>query len=463
MLRPLRSGLIVAAALLSLAVSAQAGSPPPTDIVPLVARLLPSVVNISTVRVETPTHDANEAAMTEVTGKRRKSLGSGFIIDPSGIIVTNKHVIEGATDIHVTLHDDTVLSAEIMSDAGRGDLALLRVTPDAPLPAVKFGNSDMLRQGQPVIAIGNPLGFGSSVTTGIVSALDRDVKTSPYDNYIQTDASINQGNSGGPLFDLDGEVIGVNTALITANDAGGSIGIGLSIPSNDVVFVVKRLLKYGRVRPGWLGIDVQKMTPQMAEVLGLKRVNGVIVTGLEPSQAKLQNLVAIGDVIEQVQDLPVRDVRMFTRAAAIQEIGSVASLVVWRNGVRSVVKVMVEEDPEDLKNKSGIPADGMDDGYVDAPNLGLSVAAIDDAARTTYKLAAGAAGVVVTSVVPGSHAADQGLLPGDTILRVQFSPVDTVDGLWKAVSTWRAGRHTHMLMLLRSPDGTDRFVVMPTA
>ncbi len=446
---------------------ARAGSAATEDLADLVQRLLPSVVNISTIKIETTAAESNgmQASATTGTpvGKRRKSLGTGFVIDPSGIILTNKHVIESATDILITLNDGTILSGEVLSDAGRGDLAILRVNPDVPLKAVTFGDSDTLRQGDRVIAIGNPLGFSSSVTTGIVSALDRDVKTSPYDNYIQTDAAINQGNSGGPLFDMQGRVIGVNTALITANDAGGSIGIGLSIPSNDAQFVVQRLMKYGRVRPGWVGIQAQAMTLPMSELLGLKRVTGVIVTGFDPSQPGLRDVIQIGDVIEQVQDFPVKDVRMFIRAVAVQPVGSVASLILWRDGKRTAVKVQVDEDPEDVKNASGMPMDAMDDGYVEAPNFGLTVANIDDAARTTYKLPANAQGVVVTAVVAGSRAADQGFLPGDTILRVQKTEVATVDDLWSTVAAWRSGRHTKMLMLLRSPEGQDRFVVMPTA
>lgn len=439
-----------------------AGAVPVDGLADVVAKLLPSVVNINTVRVEEGTGDP-PAGMTKAATTRRKSLGSGFIIDASGIIVTNKHVIDGAADIAVTLNDGTVLSAQVLSDAGRGDLAILRVTPDHPLVPVTFGDSDLMRQGDLVIAVGNPLGFSSSVTTGVVSALDRDVKTSPYDNYIQTDAAINTGNSGGPLFNIRGEVIGVNTALITAADGGGSIGIGLSIPSNDAKFVVRRLMQYGRVRPGWVGIRVQQMTQGMAEALGLKRALGVIVNGFEPGQTGLRDVIQIGDVIEQVQDSPVNDVRMFLRAVGAQPVGSITPVVLWREGKRSVVKLQVDEDPEDLKNKSGTPMEAMDDGYVEAPNLGLSLGTIDDAARAIYQLPASTSGVVVTSVVPNSHAADQGVLPGDIILRVQETPVDTPDAVWREVEALRTARRTKLLILLRNADGMDRFVVMPSA
>lgn len=461
----LRYGAPLFALMLLLAAPrARAGGPADPDLPDLVAKLLPSVVNFSSVKIDPPTPSAEgQAAATKPVGTRRKSLGSGFIIDPSGIILTNKHVVEGTTDISVTLHDGTVLSAQVLSDAGRSDLAIVRVTPEAPLPAVSFGDSDELRQGDMVIAIGNPLGFSSSVTTGIVSALDRDVKTSPYDAYIQTDASINQGNSGGPLFNRRGQVIGVNTALITANDAGGSIGIGLSIPANDARFIVQRLMKYGRVRPGWVGLEVQQMSQAMAEVLGLKRVNGVIVTGFDPGQTGLRNVIEVGDVIEAVQDYPVKDVRQFNRAVGVQPVGSIIGLILWRDGVRRAVKVQVDEDPEDVKNVNGMASDALDDGYVDAPNFGLVVENANEANRASFGLPATAKGVVVTSVVANSRAADQGFLPGDMILRVQKTPVRNVDELWREVANMRAKRNTRMLLLLRSPEGQDRFVVMPTA
>ena len=226
---------------------------------------------------------------------RAQSLGSGFIVDPSGLIVTNNHVIDGADQITVTLQDNTTLKAELIGKDESGDIALLRVKPEKPLQAVSFGDSDAARVGDWVLAIGNPFGLGGSVTAGIVSARNRNIHQGPYDDFIQTDAAINRGNSGGPLFNMDGQVIGINTAIYSPS--GGSIGIGFSIPSRMAKTIVAQLKDFGQARRGWLGVKLQQMTPDLAESLGLKEPSGAMVAGVTDGGPAEQAKLRSGDVI----------------------------------------------------------------------------------------------------------------------------------------------------------------------
>jgi serine protease Do len=430
------------------------GSPQVVDLSDLVARLLPTVVNISTVR-----QDA--AGAGGMVPARRRSLGSGFVIDPSGLIVTNRHVIERASEITVNFNDGTSLSATVVA-AAVVDIAVLRVNPERPLPAVTWGDSFTLRQGTPVIAIGNPLGYSSSVSLGIVSALDRDIRSSPFDDYIQTDAAINQGNSGGPLFNLKGEVIGVNSAIVTTSEQGGSIGLGFAIPSNDAQFVVNRLLQFGRIRVGALPIRVQKPSLAVARAVGLADTNGVIVTGVQEDREALREAIQPGDVILAVDGVPVRDVRTFNRAVGEQIVGSIATLSVWRDGRVAAVKVMVEDHPDDLRQASMMVTGAAPASYVDPPDLGLSLAPVNEEVRTRLRLPASAGGVVVTGVEPFSKAAEQGILAGEVILKVQRDSVSSVRDFWSRVDGARRDRRTKMLLLLRGPEG-ERWVALPTA
>ncbi len=237
-----------------------------------------------------------------------QSLGSGFIIDASGLVVTNNHVIDGADEITVTLQDNTSLKAKVLGRDETGDIALLQVKPDKPLPAVQFGDSDTSRVGDWVLAIGNPFGLGGTVTAGIVSARGRDIRQGPYDDFIQTDAAINRGNSGGPLFNMDGQVIGMNTAIYSPS--GGSIGIGFSIPSNMVKTVVAQLKDFGHPRRGWLGVRIQQVTPDIAESLGLKDASGAMVAGVNDGgpadKAKIHN----GDIILKFNGQDVKEMRV---------------------------------------------------------------------------------------------------------------------------------------------------------
>jgi serine protease Do len=274
--------LLLAAAVAGSSAQARAADSPTDQ--ELVARELPAVVSISILRAPSPatgTTVASTAGSAEhsAASRGRRFLGSGFIIDPSGIIVTNRHVIEGATDILVTLQDNTLLRATLLAQADQIDVALIKVTPDSPLPTVGFGDSDAVRVADRVLAIGNPLGLGGSVTRGIVSALNRDIRDTPFDDYIQTDAAINHGNSGGPLLNERGEVIGMNTAIFSPEANSGSIGLGFAIPSNDVKYVADALRSPAGMRIGTLNFRIQQVTPEIADALSMSKAEGVIVGG----------------------------------------------------------------------------------------------------------------------------------------------------------------------------------------
>ena len=325
--------------------------PAPDSFADLAAKLLPAVVNVSSSQTITartrrggggpempifPPGSPFEQFFKDFLNKQRpgqrggdndqpkperraQSLGSGFIIDASGLVVTNNHVIEGADEISVILQDNTTLKAEVVGRDESGDIALLKVKSDKPLPTVDFGDSSAMRVGDWVLAIGNPFGLGGSVTAGIVSARGRDIHQGQYDDFIQTDAAINRGNSGGPLFNMDGQVIGINTAIFSPS--GGSIGIGFSIPSNMAKNIVAQLKEYGRPRRGWLGVKIQQVTPDIAESLGLKDASGAMIAGVTDGgpadKAKLRN----GDVILKFDGQPVKEMHNLPRIVADSSVG----------------------------------------------------------------------------------------------------------------------------------------------
>ncbi|HEY0420208.1 MAG TPA: trypsin-like peptidase domain-containing protein, partial [Acetobacteraceae bacterium] len=421
-----------------------------------------SVVNISTLRYVAPPPASDCRAMA---AGRRRSLGSGFVIDASGIIATNNHVIDGAAEINVTLNDETTYSATVLSKATKGDLALLKINPLEKLTPVRWADSDQVRPGQPVLAIGNPLGFGSSVSSGVVSALDRDIKSTPYDDYIQTDATINHGNSGGPLFDLDGRVVGINTALYSTTSDGGSIGIGFAIPANDAQFVIGRLLRYGRVRPGWVGIEGQQVTPEIAQALGLPRPRGVIVTRLEGDCPALAADVQEGDVVLQFAGYDIKDVRFLSRAMAIQPLGDSVPVVLWRGGQEIRTSVMIGENPADLRAAAADAAaaaaiEAARQARRDPLDLGLNLVPLGADARTKLRLAPDQKGVLVQGVTPSSPAAEQGMAPGDAILRIGRDPVASPAELRARIDGMRQDGEERLLLLVQGMDGR-RWVALP--
>ena len=446
-------GIALPAALLVLPAPVRAGEAS-WSLADVIAPVLPAVVNISVKQIIMAS-PAEPGQVGRAPPRNTMSLGSGFIIDPTGIIVTNKHVVDNAYEITVTLQDNTPLQATVMGQCPC-DIVLLRVKPDKPLPTVKFGDSDSLRIGDPVVAIGNPLGLGNSVSAGIVSALNRDIRTSPIDDYIQTDAAINHGNSGGPLFNIKGEVVGINTAIISPTS--GSVGIGFAIPGNDASYVIDQIRRNGRVRVGWLGIGIQQVTPAIAQAVGMREiVSSAIVTRVDqagPSAGKIQE----GDIIRSFADKPFRDIRELMRAIAVTPIGQATSVVILRDGVEQTMPLTIDEWPEDMKLAAaglatGTPAASTQLARADEPDLGLHLAALTDDARVKYKLGADQKGVLVTEITPGSAAGDSEINPGDVILRVQKDDVTSPADVQQHVDEARKHNRRYALILVLNKDG----------
>ncbi len=392
--------------------------------------------------------------------RKMQSLGSGFIIDPSGLIVTNNHVIDGADEITVTLQDNTSLKATLVGKDERVDVALLQVKSDHPLPAVKFGDSDAERVGDWVLAIGNPFGLGGSVTAGIVSARGRDIRQGPYDDFIQTDAAINRGNSGGPLFNMNGEVIGINTAIYSPS--GGSIGIGFSIPANMAKSVVAQLHDFGHARRGWLGVRIQQVTPDIAESLGLHDAGGAMVAGVNDGgpadKAKIHN----GDIILKFNNQDVKEMRTLPRIVAETKIGQDVPVTVWRDGHEQTVQAQVGELPDDQQQVAAADAKGpaATAQPVEIAGLGLKLAPIDQATRDKYQLGDDQKGVVITDVAPNGAAGDRGVKPGDVIMEVQQQSVSSPADVQARVDGVRKQNRKSVLMLIQNQDGR-RWVPLP--
>ena len=383
--------------------------------------------------------------------RRSQSLGSGFIVDPSGIVVTNNHVIDGADEITVTLHDGATLKATLIGKDERTDIAVLKVVSDKPLAAVPFGDSDGARVGDWVLAIGNPFGLGGTVTAGIVSARGRDIQQGPYDNFIQTDAAINKGNSGGPLFNMAGEVVGINTAIYS--QSGGSVGIGFSIPSNLAKNVVTQLRDFGRARRGWLGVRIQQVTPDIAESVGLKEPSGAMIAGVTdggPAEtAKIRN----GDIILRFNGQEVRDMRGLPRIVADTEIGKQVPVVVWRDGKEITLQTKVGELPDDPRVAAATPDKPAPVQPLELSALGLRLSPITPEARERFQLSADQKGVLVIGVQQGTPAGDKGLKPGDVIIEVQQEEVLTPADVQERVEKIRKANRRSVLMLVQTGDG----------
>ena len=432
--------------------------------------LLPAVVNISTTQtVEAPAVDMPQfppgspfeeffkqfrGEQGQEQGQGRSSqataLGSGFIIDSSGYIVTNNHVIAGAEQIEVILHDDTRLPATLIGTDDKTDLALLKVESDTPLPAVGWGNSDKLRVGDWVLAIGNPFGLGGTVTAGIVSARGRNINAGPYDDFIQTDASINRGNSGGPMFDSEGNVVGVNTAIFSPS--GGNIGIGFAVPSSMAEPVVAQLKATGRVTRGWLGVSIQTVTEEIAEGLGLKEPTGALVAQVQPDGPAAKADLEQGDVVLRFDGKKIGEMRDLPRVVAQTEVGRTVSVEILRGGKERTVSVTVAEmnDPVQVSTQSDpAPKPGKDDS--DIAGLGMKVAPLDAAMRQGLGLAADAKGMVIASVDPNGPAAEKGLRQGDVITEAERQAVTSAEDLRAAVeSAGKEGRKAVLLLVDRA-------------
>src|SRR6516162_9411308 len=361
------------------------------------------------------------------TPRRVNSLGSGFILDASGLVVTNNHVIADADEITVILNDSTNLKAEIVGRDTKTDLALLRVQPNGKtLKAVKFGDSDKLRLGEWVIAIGNPFSLGGTVTAGIVSARNRDINSGPYDNYIQTDAAINRGNSGGPLFNLNGEVVGINTAIISPGSGGGSVGIGFSVPAKTAVAVIDQLKQFGETRRGWLGVRIQQVTDEIADSLGIKPAHGALVAGVD-DKGPAKDIIEPGDVIVQFDGKDIKEMRDLPRVVADTPVGKDVPVVIIRKGKEDTktVKLGRLEDGE-KQQQASLRQDAPDPKPVITETLGLDLSNMTDDLRKRYKIEDTVKGVVILGVDPNSLA-DKRLKPGDTIVELAQEALASAD------------------------------------
>ena len=461
-------------------VPAAQARPAPDSFADLAARLLPGVVNISSTTTQTASTDRPGVGPDipmfppgspfeqffkdfmernkrpghgeNAPPRKMQSLGSGFIIDPAGIVVTNNHVIDGADEITVTLQDGTSLKATLVGVDKRTDVAVLKVTPEKPLPSVSFGDSDASRVGDWVLAIGNPFGLGGTVTAGIVSARGRDIQQGPYDNFIQTDAAINKGNSGGPLFNMDGEVIGINTAIYSPS--GGSIGIGFSIPANLAKNVVAQLREFGHAKRGWLGVKIQQVTPDIADSLGLKEPNGALVAGVEANgpaeKAKIHN----GDVILKFNDQDVKEMKTLPRVVAETDINKDVPVTVWRDGKELTLQVKVGELPEEQQASTATtPEKPAPQKTLQLSALGLTLSEITPDARDKFQIAQDQKGVLITDVGQGTPAADRGLKAGDVIVEVQQEEVDKPADVQERVEKVKKAGRGSVLMLVQSGDG----------
>jgi serine protease Do len=480
--RALRALAVMVA--LSLPACAAFAKPAPDSFADLAAKLLPAVVNISTTQTiksdkvgrvgpEVPQFppgspfeeffkdffDRNQPhGKPDAPPRRATSLGSGFIIDPSGLVVTNNHVIADADEITVTLQDDTNFKAEVVGRDTKVDIALLRVKPTKPLPSVKFGDSDGTRVGDWVLAIGNPFGLGGSVTAGILSARAREINAGPYDDFLQTDAAINRGNSGGPMFNMAGDVIGINTAIYSPS--GGSIGIGFAIPANLAKPVVDQLREFGRARRGWLGVNIQSVTDEIAESLGLDKPKGALIASVRDGGPAQVAGIQAGDVVLTFDGKDVMDMRHLPRIVAETPIDKSVKVKVWRKRKEHVFDVKVGELNEDDQQAAASPKQTPPPDVAGAVKaLGLSLANLTPELRERFSLAEDSAGVVVTDVAADSPASEKGMRAGDLIVEVAQEEVKNPNQITAKIDEAKqAGRKSVLLLVDRQ--GDLRFVAL---
>lgn len=446
----------------------------PESFADLAAEISPSVVNITTSAVVaaptdggpivpegSPFQDFFEDFMgPQGPGgdepQRQQALGSGFVISADGYIVTNNHVIEGADEIEIEFFDKTRLKAKLVGKDPKTDIALLKVESDKDLPFVPFGDSDAMRVGDWVMAMGNPLGQGFSVSAGIISARGRELSGS-YDDFLQTDAAINKGNSGGPLFNMEGQVVGVNTAILSPT--GGSIGIGFSMASNVVTKVVDQLKEFGETRRGWLGVRIQDVTPDVAEAMGLAVAAGALITDVPEGPAKEAGLLA-GDVITTFNGKPVADSRDLTRTVADSPIGEAVPVVVSREGEEMTIDVTLgrRETAEGEASPEAQPGEPPAQPE-QAELMGLSLKVLDAEIADELGLPPGSEGLAVVKVDPGSEAAEKGLARGDIIVEAGQRPVQSMKDLTDRIAEAKEGGRKSLLLLVRR-DGDPRFVAL---
>ena len=422
----------------------------------LIRSLLPTVVNVS-VRKDEPatpapppvnasTSSANAAPTPNVSRSIKNYVGSGFVIDASGLIVTNYHVVENAFEITIMFSDGSRLAGTTLSASRLADLAVVKVEAGHPLQAARWGDSDRVQVGDQVFAAGNPFGIGLSVTAGIVSGLNRDIQDSPYDDFIQTDATINHGNSGGPLFDMQGNVVGVDSSIISPTT--GSAGVGFAIPANSARFVIDQLRTYGWVRPGWVGLKLQQVTPEIAGAIGMKQPGGSIVSWVIPGGPAQRAGVAIGDVILRFNGRAPTDDRALLRDIVRTPVGETVKLLVRRDGAERDISVTTREWPRNQWDARDAPVLAQRPKIVIPPDLGLTLATVPTKQKASLGLEDGLTGVLVTGVLPGSDPAQRGMTEGDIILRVQGSAVATANEVQSGIDAARDAKRDLVLMLV---------------
>jgi serine protease Do len=480
-----RSGLLAAMAITAATLIAPDGASVmaqtrgPTSVADIAERLQNAVVNISTTQ---KLKDSREVPLPEVPkgspfeeffedffdkqdrgrggGQRANSLGSGFVIDKSGYIVTNNHVIEGADEIIVNFTDGSKLKVvQVVGRDAKTDLALLRVEPKKPLVAVNFGDSQKMRVGDWVMAIGNPFGLGGTVTVGVISATRRDINSGLYDEFLQTDAAINRGNSGGPLFSMDGEVIGINTAIISPT--GGSIGIGFAVPSNSASQVIAQLKEFGETRRGWLGVRIQTVTDEIAESLSIPETGGALVANVTADGPAAAAGLQVGDIVLKFDGLDVTAMRQLPKLVAQTPIDKEVEVIVLRKGERKTFKVKIGRLEESSEaggdNKSPKPAEKPRKQSM----LGLSLASMSDELRNRYDIDQSVSGVVVTGVEPESVADEKEVHVGDVIVEVTHSQVKSPDELTARLGELRKLNRKTALLLVSTAQGEMNFVPVP--
>lgn len=464
--------------------AAEAG---PTSLAPLAKRLSDAVVNISTLQTVkgpqgvplpnvpqgSPFEDFFEDFFNKRGGVPRSdrkisSLGSGFVIDgKEGLVVTNNHVIDGAEEIVINFHDGSKLKVDkVIGRDTKADLALLKVTPKKPLPDVKFGSSATLEVGDWVLAIGNPFGLGGSVSVGIISAKSRDINSGLYDDYLQTDAAINKGNSGGPLFNMAGDVIGVNTAIISPT--GGSIGIGFAVPSDTVSMVVDQLKQFGVTRRGWLGVKISTVADDVAVALDIPENAGAVISAVTPGSPAATAGFEAGDVILKFDGKAVTTMRGLPKIVAQTTIGRSVDVEVVRNGARLTKQVAVglleeDEDPSTLitNNDNAPPQAALPDDKSSAPVMGLTLSRLTRDVRRKFQFDDKVKGVVVEAVDPASPAAQKGIKIGDIIVEAGQDQVAGPDDVARSVDKVKKSGRKAVLLRVEDGKGDLRFVAVP--